>query len=44
MEINQFADMDLNEMALMRNLPQVEVTNQSEHPMLSVPTDFDWRT
>jgi C1A family cysteine protease len=44
MEINHFADMDLNELPLMKSLPKVEETNIYDHPLLSVPSDFDWRT
>ena len=44
MKINKFADMDINEIPFMRNMPQVEVNNEFEHPILSVPADTDWRT
>ena len=43
MEINYFADMDISEMPLMKNLPNVEVTNDYDHPILSVVPDTDWR-
>lgn len=45
MEINQFADMSMDEMPLMKNLPKVDETDESnEHPRLSVPPNTDWRT
>jgi hypothetical protein len=44
MEINHFADMDFKELPLMKSLPKVEETNEYDHPLLSVPSDIDWRT
>jgi C1A family cysteine protease len=43
MDINQFADLDITEMPLMKNIPNVEVTHEYDHPILSVPPDTDWR-
>ena len=36
--------MDLSEMPLMKNLPNIEETNEYNHPLLSVPSNIDWRT
>ena len=44
MEINHFADMDVSELPLMKNLPLIEDKQEYDHPLLSVPTDIDWRT
>lgn len=44
MEINHYADMDVSEMPLMKNLPLIEDKLEYDHPLLSVPTEIDWRT
>lgn len=45
MEINQFADMSMDEMPFMKNLPKIEEFHAVEdHPTLSAPPDTDWRT